>query len=83
MFNIDVIIVVLVCLVVLGIGVYLYLEHKPSASSMYTDCIHANSTEFLAVYISCPKEIDEFVHAGGWEINTFGDNKVYMTKRAN
>ena len=82
MANVDALVMIIVCLVFSGIGAYLYLE-QGAKNNIYADCVHANSTEFIAVYMACPKEIDELVHNGGWEINTFGDDKVYMTKRVN
>jgi hypothetical protein len=57
-----------------------YFIFDKGGVSLRTDCIHANSTEFIAIYMSCPSVIDNHIKTG-WNISTFGDNMVYLWKQ--
>lgn len=57
-----------------------YLVYDKDGTSLKTDCIHTNSTEFVAIFMNCPSVIDNYVKKG-WNISTFGDNLVYLWKQ--
>ena len=57
-----------------------YLIYDKDGTSLRNDCIHANSTQFIAIYMSCPSVVDNYIKTG-WNISTFGDNLVYLWKQ--
>lgn len=74
----DLAVIVISLLIIFGLAYLMYDKH---GTSMKFDCIHANSTQFIAIFMSCPQVVDDYIQNKGWNISTFGDNKVYLWKQ--